>query len=158
MGAIAAYAAVASAGMSAYGSYASGKSQERLANRQAEIADAQAQDAIDRGQLAEERRRQQTRQQIGSQRAGFAAQGVDVNLGTPADVYSDTAAIGELDAQTIRRNAQLEAWGYKTGAQDTRARGELAAQQGTLNAAGTLLSGASRAYMYQKGGYTKAKD
>lgn len=158
MGATAAIVTMFGAGMSAYGQVQAGRAHEALANRQAQVAEQQAQDAIARGQVAEERRRLQTRQQIGAQRAAYASQGVDVNVGTPVDTQTDTASIGELDAQMIRRNAQLEAWGYRTGAADVRARGDIAAEEGKMGAFQTILGGASRAYGYKSGAYNKIKD
>lgn len=79
----------------------------------AKLASMQAQDAIQRGDIEANRKMMETRRMIGAQRAGYAAQGVDVAGGSAADVQADTAAIGALDAQTIRTNALKEAWGYR---------------------------------------------
>src|SRR5262245_22104057 len=50
------------------------------------MEEAQAKDAIRRGRDAERLQRQQTRAIIGSQRADYAAQGVDVTYGSPLEV------------------------------------------------------------------------
>ncbi len=85
--------------------------QAQVAQQNQELARRQAADATQRGQAAEENRRRQTALQIGQQRAGLAAQGTDFS-GSETDILGDTAAAGELDAQTIRANAAREAYGY----------------------------------------------
>lgn len=129
-----------------------GEAQRRVAESQAElldynasVADLQAQDAIDRGRLDENRYRSQIRGLIGSQRAGYAAQGVSVAEGSPADVQADTAFLGELDALTLRQNAMREAWGYQVQAYDTRGRAEIARREGVvLEQTGLAQQGAAR--------------
>lgn len=116
-----------------------GQAQRRVAESQAElldynasVADLQAQDALDRGVLDEGRYRSQIRGLIGTQRADYAAQGVSVAEGSPADVQADTAFLGELDALTVRQNAMREAWGYQVQAYDTRARADIARREGVV--------------------------
>jgi hypothetical protein len=123
--------------------------QERL-NFNADIADLQAADAEQRGVEAVSNQRAATRQVIGTQRAGYAAQNVDVHVGSAVDVAADAALLGELDAQTIQRNAEREAWGYRAQAVDRRMAGNVARQSGNsqgnaayFGAAGTLISDAS---------------
>jgi hypothetical protein len=142
-------------------SSAAGQYQKTISNENARLAMGNAKDATQRGQLEEQRSRLETRQQIGSTRAGLAAQGVDVGSGSSADVQASEAGIGELDALTIRNNAAREAYGYQVeAAQDTR-EGRLAQFSGDAAASGyraqgvsTLLTGlgntAARAYSYQK--------
>ena len=144
-------AMLAGTAVSAYSQYSAGQSQRALANKQAQIGEAQANDALARGVEAERRHRLQTRGLIGAQRASLAAQGVDVNDGSALDVQTSAATMGEMDAQTIRRNSQLEAWGFRAGAANTRASGQIAARAGALNATGTILGGVSRSYAYSRG-------
>lgn len=124
---------------SAKGQYESGKANQELANANARIADIQADDALVRGREAEGIHRKRTKALIGSQRARFGAQGVDINDGSALDVQADAAYLGELDALTIRNNAAREAWGYKVQAEDYRARGRISRMEGAYGAAGTLL-------------------
>jgi hypothetical protein len=114
------------AGFSAMGNLQAGKAQKQLNDYNAQVSDMEASDAIARGALAEKRQRQNVKLLIGSQRAGFAAGGVDVNDGSAVDVQADTARQGELDALTIRLNAAREAWGFKNQATDFRVRGDIA--------------------------------
>lgn len=116
----------------------------------ADIADAQAEDAIARGAEAEQRSRADTRGTIGAQRVAFAAQGIDIASGSAADVQGDTAYLGELDALTIRNNAKREAWGYTVEAMNYRAQGRLARLGGrnsqraaNMQATSTLLTTAA---------------
>lgn len=105
-------------------------SQADLADYNAKVADLQGKDAVERGALDESKFRAHVRGQIGSQRTGFAAQGVDVGFGSPVDAQADTAYLGELDALTIRNNAAREAWGFQVQATDLRARADIARKTG----------------------------
>lgn len=90
------------------------------------------QDAIHRGETDILNIRRQTNTLIGTQRASFGAQGVDVNLGTAADIQSDTAAQSEIAIMQVRSNAWREAWGYKVQAEDQSGQALLSAV-GTAN-------------------------
>jgi hypothetical protein len=106
----------------------------RMFDWNASIARLQAADAVERGKEEEARFRQQIGMMIGAQRAGFAAQNVDVGYGSAVDVQADTAYLGELDALQIRTNAAREAWGFEVQATDYAMRAEIARKEG-MNAA-----------------------
>ena len=132
---------------------AQGQYIKRVDEQNAKMADAEAQDALDRGELTAQRRGLEARQQIGSTRASQAAQGVDVSSGSAADVQASEAGIGALDEMTIRNNAAREAWGYKVEAINERQAGQVAAITGDMTAAGyraeswgSALSGAANTY------------
>lgn len=110
------------------------------------LAELQAQDALARGAVAERQSRQNTRDLTGAQRVGYASQGVDVNSGSALSVQADTAAIGELDALTIRNNAAREAFGYRVDAENSRTREELTRKASRNATASTLLTGAANIY------------
>ncbi|MCO7513713.1 hypothetical protein NJF44_01335 [Pseudomonas guariconensis] len=115
----------------------------------AAFADAAASDAIKRGEFEADQSRIDTRAMIGAQRAGFAANGIDVNSGSAADVQDDTAALGEQDALTIKNNAAREAWGYRTQAQQNRMAASNARRSGQAGMFGSLLTaGAQGARAY----------
>lgn len=109
-------------------------SQADLADWNASVADLQAKDAVVRGAHDESRFREGVDQMIGSQRAGIAASGVDVNYGSAVDVQADTKHLGELDALTMRTNAAREAWGYQVQGQDLRRRAEITRKEGVNQA------------------------
>lgn len=119
----------------------------------ATLADRRARDAIARGAVEEQRKRQEVQQVLGRQQAAMAANGVDLSFGSPLDLITDTAVMGELDALTIRSNAyresydfQVDAVNQRAGAGLTRMQGRNAETAGWLNAAGTVIGGAGKAY------------
>jgi len=111
-------------------------SQADLQDWNASIARLQAADAIERGKEAEERFRQGVKLQIGSMRAGFAAENVDVGFGSAVDTVADAAYLGELDALQIRTNAAREAWGFNVQAEDYAKRATIARKEGVYLEAG----------------------
>jgi hypothetical protein len=129
----------------------------------ANVADVMGQDALARGDEETSLFRTQVRQLIGTQRAGFAAQNVEVGSGSAQAVQADTAYLGELDTQRIQANAAREAWGYQVEAQDrrlaakySRASGQAAATASRWAAGATALNGAgslaATAYGWQRTG------
>jgi hypothetical protein len=163
-------ATVASGAIGAYGAIQSGQAQKKQARYQAgvernnsQIATWQAQDATQRGQIEEQRQRLATARLRSSQRAGMAANGVELDSGSPLDVLMDTAQLGELDALTIRSNAEREAYGFRSQSGNlmaqaglTQMAGRSAQTAGFIGAGSTLLSSAATAYdrkaTYQKYG------
>ncbi len=145
-----------------------GRDVQDLENYNASVAELQAEDAIARGHDEEGRFRAGVRGLIGSQRAGFAGQNVDVGVGSAVDVQADAAFLGELDALTIRNNAAREALGYHVEAENATRRGQIALKQGQYGqqagyaqasgakwaAAGTILGAATTAssLLYQRYG------
>lgn len=114
------------------------------------ISDRQAEDAIKRGQAEEEEHRRKVASVKGDQRVSFAARGIDLGSDVVVDTLSDTAMLGELDALTIRSNAEREAYGYRVQGMNYEASaGNNALAAKNAKSAGknamfsTLLSGAS---------------
>lgn len=54
--------------------------------------------------------------EIGSQRANYAAQGVNVSTGSANEMQLETAYQAEVDILTMRNNAYRQAFGYKVQA------------------------------------------
>ena len=111
------------------------------------LAERAAKDALERGKIAEHRQQMATQQLIGRQRAVLASSGVKTDVGSALDITVDTAGIGELDALTIRSNAEREALGFRTQGMNfqaeaglAKARGASALSAGYTGAFGTLLS------------------
>jgi len=75
-----------------------------------------AQDAIARGKKEEAIHRTKVSQLKGRQRSVLAASGVVVDQGSALDILQDTAMLGELDALTIRSNAEREEYEHKVRA------------------------------------------
>lgn len=132
---------------------ASARYNAQVAEMNARMADRAAKDALERGKLEEQKQREKTAQIIGQQRAGMAANGLDLSFGSPLDTLVDTATLGELDALTIRANTyrderdiRQQGANYRGQAGMYRAGASSALSGGYLNAAGTLLGGGSRSY------------
>jgi hypothetical protein len=128
--------------MDVIGKIKAGNAAKNIGDYNAAQYELQAQDAIQRGGADEEKFRAGVKTLIGGQRAGFAGQNVDIGQGTPVDVVSDTAFLGELDALTIRQNAQREAHGYQAMAENARLGGDAAKSAAYWSAGATALGGA----------------
>lgn len=149
--------AVGSVAASTIGSYQSAKAAKNAAQYNAAIsrnnsiiAERQAKDRITQGQEEERTFRKQLSQMKGRQRSIYAGSGVVVDEGTPLDILSETAELGEIDALTIRRNAEREAYGFEQQAQGFTNQAELqSASAQNINpyfsAGTTLLTEGSRA-------------
>jgi hypothetical protein len=110
------------------------------------------------------------RQLGGQQKAVLAANGVLVESGTALDITAETAEVGQLDALTIRANAEREALGFEQQSVNFQAQagqstaqanlstlaGANAASAGTGRAFSSLLTGAgsvaSKWYNFNKAG------
>ena len=136
---------IVGAGIDTAGKLQQGKIDAATAETNRRLAEAQANDALLRGTIEESRYRRQIAQIVGAQKAAFGARNVAVS-GTPLDILSDTAQIGEEDALTIRNNAAREAWGYRNQASEASRWG--ANQQMGLNAmaGSTLLTAGAQSY------------
>ena len=125
----------------------------KVGEMNATLADRRAKDALERGKIEEQRKRQEVSQIKGRQKAAMAANGLDIGFGSPLDTIVDTATLGELDALTIRTNSAREAYDNNVDAENRRAGATLdrmsarsALQGGYLSAAGTVLTGFGNAY------------
>lgn len=131
---------------------AEGNYQKSIFDINARFSDAQAKDAINRGEKDVVKLRTQAKKLIGSQRAALAAQGIDIEDGSALDVQEDTADQAEGDVITLRNNAWKEAWGYRVQAFDYRNRGEFAKLSASNRARNTLLTSGIQAFStYQSG-------
>ena len=143
---------------SAYGAIQQGQAAKAQAAYQAQIAENNrieanqlAEDALRRGEIAEQKKREEGKQLIARQRVQLAATGQLVDEGTALDLTTDTAGLNELDALTVRNNAEREARGFRV--QGINFQGEAAllrlsganqASAARTNAFGTLIGGASQ--------------
>ena len=139
-------ASLAAGALSAVNQYQSGRQAAAVASANAESAEAQAQDSINRGNAAADETRRRNRQALGTQIATAAANGGDISTGSAADIFGDTAQFGELDALTTVNNAQREAYGYEVQASNYKAQASAAKQQGNVGAFSTLLTTPLQAY------------
>ena len=80
------------------------------------MLEAKAKDAITRGAQDETQVRMRAAQLAGTQRARFAAAGLDLNEGSPLAVLMDTEYMKNLDVATTRDNTAKEAWALRQSA------------------------------------------
>lgn len=171
-------AAVASAGVAAAGAYSQSQSQQAsfeaqgnaakynaaIANNNSIVAGYNARSAGEQSNAREEAQRRAFNAMQGQANAGVAQSGTGFG-GTNADVLKQNAINNELDALNIRYEGQQTQAGLVNTANNYKAQGQLdlysgsvanmnkgsAATAGYFNMGSALLSGASNAYMANKG-------
>jgi len=89
----------------------------------------------------------------GSQRVALAANGVETNAGSAAELQASTDIVKEIDKATIEDNALRSAWGYKMQATNFRNRAlvnraSAAGIDPTQAAIGSILGSAASASPY----------
>ena len=127
------------------------------ARRNQRMANRVARDVLERAEFDVNRYRLQEAQVIGAQRAAFGAAGVDINVGTPADIQAETRDIAAQDIAQIRLNAEREAWGIRAQARNQTRAAVNAAWATGLGVIGqaampTLLNRAGDAWTAWRGG------
>lgn len=156
-------------GLQAYGQYTnllaeskSLKYRSEIAANNATLANMEAAQRRSQGNIDYTRYRLFVARQLSRQKTAFTASGVDISGGTPAEVISDTAAIGETEALTIRHNSLMDVWQLRNQATGFEAESSLLAErakqarrQAPLAAFGTLLGGAGSALGVSKYGSSK---
>ncbi|MBH9198684.1 hypothetical protein I5K50_10490 [Pseudomonas aeruginosa] len=144
--ALAAGAAGAGGLLNAYSQIQQGKDAVRTANRQQAYLNRQARHVLDQGEFEDAQLYEQGRQIVGSQRAGFAANGVDVNSGSASRVQESTMNQVAMDAEQVRRNAFNQAFGIVTQGNEGVRQARADYRTRRLNAFSSLLTGGSQAY------------
>lgn len=130
----------AGAVMDVFGRLKSGNAARAQGDFNAKIAEQRAADAVQRGEEDAQQFSAGVRSLIGTQRAGFAAQGIDVGTGSAVDVQADASYLGALDRQRIKVNAAREAWGYRVDAENLRRGGQIAQREARYGAASTAVN------------------
>ena len=136
------------------GSYAKSKRQQQayeyqsaVSRNNALLSEWQARDALSRGQQDSFRHGLKVGQLRGTQRAALAARGVALDEGSPLAILDATDYMGALDADTIAKNTNREAWALRQQARNAVGNADVldwrADQESPLVSAGaTLLTGA----------------
>lgn len=92
----------------------------------------------------EQTQRRRTAKILATSRANIGASNIQI-AGTPLRVLAETAALGELDALTIRFEGEERATGFRLGASLDRASAANLKSQGIGLAAGTIFGGIGKA-------------
>ena len=134
------------------GSFYSARSQKTQARLQADLAEHNARmaemgarQALFSGQRQAAARSLQAGQLLSAQKAAQAASGVDLSVGSTAELRAGTEIFKEADVNQIEANALMQAWGYRTQAADYRTQAWMARASSpspSLAAGATLLTGA----------------
>lgn len=151
-------AIIAGTAYSAYSSYEQGKAADQQAkaaaaeNRyQAQLMEERAGIAQIQGEQEAEKRSRILAAEIGRQYANWAGSGLLVDAGddTFASVLDSTVAEGQADVTTVKNNAAINVWTYKSNsnsllasAENNLISGSNARVAAKYNALGTSLSGA----------------
>jgi len=128
-------------GVGVYGQVQQGRAEAQAAEYTQKQNVILSEDAMRRGEQEKEATRRKTAALEGRQRAVLAASNVDIGSGSPLAIMSDTATLGELDAQIIQGNAEREAAGYQANADMAGMRAKSAKSAASIGAFGTALSG-----------------
>jgi len=139
---ISAVVAAAAAGTTAYSQVQQGKAQEKAAEENVKIAEANAKAQQEKAAYDEEVHRERVKKILKSQRALYGASGVDME-GSPMMVQADTMEQGELDALAIRRGGDVAAAEQRSMARLYKMQGKAALKQGYYSAGGSLLGAGS---------------
>ena len=145
MAAISAVASLAGGVVGAAGSIDNANMQAQIARNNANTAMLNANFATQEGDIKAQNQGLKTAQAVGKMKAGFAANGVDPNSGSAADVSAAADSAGMTDAQTIRSDAARQAWGYETQSANFNEQASVDTAGGTFGALSSLLSSASSA-------------
>ena len=145
---IAAGAAVAGAGVSAYSAVEQGRAQDRLAKYNALVAERAAQDKTRDAMLEAKAQRDQSRRALAKTRALYAKAGVVDTTGSPLMVQAEQAGELEKAAVTYEVAGVNEATRLRAQAALDRMAGTAARRGSYLSATGTILSGLGSAASY----------
>jgi len=141
---------------SAVGNWFGGESQGAMYDYRAgialmnkQIAEQNANYAINAGEIKAEQAGMKARYEIGQQIAGGGASGLDVRSGSKAAVTAGMYKVAQQDLGIIRTNAAKEAYGYEVEAASDQAESELdkyaaktSRTSGQIAAIGSLLGAA----------------
>ena len=120
-----------------------GDANQKIAENNAKLAEQQAKDEAALGAREQQQSAWRTRAMIGQQKAAIAASGIDMDIGTPADILGDTAMIGGADRSAIAADAARKAWGFQSEALNYRNQGAQAKWSGKIGAQTSILKGLS---------------
>jgi|SRR5215475_3692415 len=142
--------------VSAFGNYFGGQSQGAMYDYQAgialmnkQIAEQNANYAINAGEIKAQQAGMKARFEIGTAIAEGGASGLDVRSGSKAQVVQGMYKVAQQDMGIIRTNAAKEAYGYEVEAASDEAQANLdkyaakfSRTSGTIAAFGSLLGAA----------------
>lgn len=142
---------VVAGGFSAYSSYQQGKKAQAWNNYNAQLEEQNAATAARDAAIAANQTRRQNARVLARQRAAFAANGVVGDTGSPLLTQAEQAGYLEMGALETERQGTIEAGKHRQQAVLDRMSGKIARQSGDMQAAGTILSTATKAFGQYQG-------
>lgn len=122
--------------------------QKKVANLNADYASVQAGDVVKQGELAAAQKQQNTRLQLGDQRAAAAASGADVNSEGIQDNLQRSEVVSAADEAAIKSNAWRQAFGIQAQAIIMRDQGQMNYNAGNFAARSTMITGGIQSVGY----------
>jgi hypothetical protein len=136
---VATVVSAASTAAAGYSAYQGAKVAEGQAKTNQVYEQRALDDARERGSKAEIAHYRQMSALKGEQIARFSGAGLDVAFGSPAEVITDTAVLGNQDADVIRKNFQNEVDGHRISIANLESEAENARFQQAMIPATTAL-------------------
>ena len=134
---------IVGAGLSAFGTLESGLYASQVSSNNAQIARQNA-DYTEKAGFAQAVNQSMKGAAAGARlKTELAANGVDVNTGSAADVETSQRAAATLDTENVLNNAELSAYGYTTQANNFEAQSQQDTEGAIFGAAGSLAEKAS---------------
>ena len=131
------------AGVSTVGAIMQGQAAKDAANYNAQVAERNANAAREDAKAELAMRREAQARAMAQKQAQYAANGV-LGAGSPLEVMTEQAKQYEIENQNISYNAQTHEQSYLAQAKQYRRQAKNQSWMTPLNAAGTLLGGASQ--------------
>jgi len=114
-----------------------------FADMNAHADELSAQSALDQGNQNIAALTLKAGQLKGTQRADLAANGVDLNEGSAAEIQASADILKQADMSTLKANAARTAWGYRVEATNATLQGINARAQGAMGKIAADTSGAA---------------
>ncbi len=117
------------------------RSQARIAEVNARMAEGQARDVMMQGEAQQQAIRQRAAEIKSGQRTALASNMIDLGSETAVALQTSTDYLAARDVQTAEANALRQAWGYRMEA--TGQRGQASMARATARGINPFLSGAT---------------
>lgn len=128
-------ASLAGTGVGAVATARAQQAQAQQEENNAIIAKRNANDARQRGIVAEQDQQLQYRAMLGKQKNILSERNISLSSGSALDIIGDTAMFGKMDALTTRGNFEREAIGYEAQSSNFSAQ----AEQSRMGARATMF-------------------
>ena len=138
------YLMAGAAVVSAVGAVRQGQAAAASADYNAKVAEQNAQIANAQGNAAVEAQQRDAQRRMGAAVAAYGASGVQLSDGSPMDVLEESARNSALDAATLKYNYRLRGMGFENQAALSSAQSGFASTSGYLNAGAALASGVAQ--------------